>query len=116
MLIEIEKIRRVAVKDEMTGKRLPDPNGTGFLMEERVANEAIDVNSIKSIRPFRDDGKAHRGIDGPVAVIYLYNNHPNDDDSEEGNERRGRRTSEVHVAGDYKVLLEKINELKEKSV
>ena len=119
MLIEIQKIRRVAVRDDR-GNKVSNPDGEGILMEEKTANEAIDVGSIKSIRPFRDDGKVHRIIDnepfdGQVCVIYLYNNHPNEDEPE-NDSKRNRRTSEVHVVANYNELLKEVNELKARSV
>ena len=119
MLIEIQKIRRVAVRDEH-GKKVSNPEGEGVLMEEKTANEAIDVGSIKSIRPFRDDGTTHRRIDdqnfdGEICVIYLYNTHPNEDESD-NDSKRVRRTSEVHVVANFKELLKEVNELKAKSL
>jgi len=116
MLIEIQKIRRVAVKDEF-GNKVQHPEKSGFLMEDKTANEAIDVSSIKSIRPYRDKGGRTidgKPFDGEVCVVYLYNNHPNEDESD--GEKRIRKTSEVHVIAKYKELLKEVNELKAKSV
>lgn len=115
MLIEIQKIRRVPVKDE-NGEKIPNIDGEGILMEEKVDNEAIDVNSIKSIRPFRDNGKGHRDIEGDKCVIYLYNKAPMEEDEEDDKKSRRRTTSEIHVVAKYSELLEQVNGLKAKSV
>lgn len=105
MLIKVQKIKKAAAKDK-DGKKVPNPFGAGDLTEDTVVEEAIDVNSIKAIRPFRSDGKTHRDINGDKCVIYLHSKPTGDDGSEK------RRTPEIHVVADYGTLIEEVNELK----
>ena len=102
MLFAVEKIKDVAAKDE-NGYRIKNPVSGEPIMSEELVDEAIDVQSIKSIRPFHVSGKKHASIDDPITVIYLYNSKDKKD------------TSEIHVIGNWEEILEKVNELKAKA-
>ena len=102
MLFAVEKIKDVAVKDG-NGYRVKNPVSGEPIMSEELVDEAIDVDSIKSIRPFHVSGKKHADISDPITVIYLYNSKDKKD------------TSEIHVIGNWEEILEKVNELKAKA-
>jgi len=96
MLIKLKKIRRITEKDE-AGRHIPHPVSDEKLTKDSVVEESINVHTIKSIRPFKKDGHAHRNIDGDVCVIYLLGD---------------KRTAEIHVIAEYNELVEEVNELK----
>ena len=105
MLIKVKKIIRSKARTE-AGRAVPDPIGAGKLTEERVVEEAINVDSIKAIRTFRNDGHSHRNVDGQKCVIYLFNL------SEDEDSKRKNKTAEIHVVADYDKLIEEVNALK----
>jgi len=110
MLIKVKKIRRSKAKTNEGGE-IPNPLGGDVeLKEDQVVEEAININSIKSVRPFRSDGQTHRNVTGEMCVIYLYSST----EDEVSSDKRRRRTPEIHVVANYEELVKQINELKSK--
>jgi hypothetical protein len=99
MLFAVKKIKDTVVKDD-NGYKMKNPVTGDYIMNEELVDEGIDVDSIKSVRPFHISGKKHAEINEPITVVYLYNSKDKKD------------TSEIHVIGDWKKILEQVNELK----
>ena len=99
MLFAVKKIKDSPVKDER-GQKIKDPISDQYITNEELIDEAIDVESIKAIRPIHVSGKKHKDVDDPITVIYLYNSKDKKD------------TSEIHVIGDWEDILKQVNELK----
>ena len=107
MLLAIKKIDSTVAKDQF-GAIKTIPGTTKPLMNQKILDEAIDVNLIKSIRPFHKSGKSYADIDGDVSVIYFRSSDKTID-----SESEKEKVHEMHVVCNWEILLKDGNTLRQ---
>lgn len=97
MLLKVKYISTSPIRNSR-GHAAPHPIEEGQqVKDEKILDEAIDVDRIKGIRPFHGNRYSKHG---KVAVVYL-----KPDTFKE-------KAKEMHVLADWEELTEKVNELK----
>jgi len=99
MLLRVKRIKDEVQKDQ-SGNPIPDATNPSRKQTIEVIKEtSVNINDIEEVRPFDPDGKKHAKISGPISVIHKYKHIKSS-------------SHEVHVLGDHKDIIDRINKLK----
>ena len=78
--IEVQKVSNSSDKKSKDGTKVINPHEKSVVKEKeiKILDEVININEIKSFRPWNKTHEEELSVDSDMTIIYLYGNREKD--------------------------------------